>query len=368
MKTTTISVQKNHSSKGGWIGYVFFYVNDKRHKRSAGVFPLKSDARKAAEQLSMELQKTSSGLIDISFSDYYQHWFNLYKRPKAKSSSTSYQYELIGKWILKFFNKKKIKDIHRSDYQEFLNWYGKSHSYESARKLKAVCHDCVGYALDDHIIEYDFTKRAEMVYNRDNTRKIDYLNQQELTTLKKAVISGLEHFNTSRYMILTAIYTGARKAEIQALTWHDIDFKNSTISINKNWDEKQKAFKPTKTESSNRTIKVNPKLLDYLADLKANDSTMVFQNCFNTIPTSNALLKCLRSIMEKAKIKKKNFNFHSLRHVHVAYLISQGIDIYAISKRLGHSNVTVTLKVYSYLIDEHKAKNDDLIVAKLDKI
>lgn len=103
-------------------------------------------------------------------------------------------------------------------------------------------------------------------------------------------------------------------------------------------------------------------------DLKANNSVMVFQNVLGTIPTSNALNKCLRSIMNDCDIKKQGFHFHSLRHVHVAYLLGEGVDIYAISKRLGHSNITVTLRTYSYLIDEYKAKNDTLIIDKLSEL
>lgn len=134
------------------------------------------------------------------------------------------------------------------------------------------------------------------------------------------------------------------------------------------WDDAKKAFKSTKTESSNRVIKVNSKLLGYLKDLKANGTTMVFQNVLGTIPTSPALNKCLRSIMKECGIKKQGFHFHSLRHVHVAYLLGKGVDIYAISKRLGHSNITVTLNAYSYLIEEYKAKNETLIIDKLAEL
>ena len=74
-----------------------------------------------------------------------------------------------------------------------------------------------------------------------------------------------------------------RKSEIQALTWGDIDFIHATISVNKSWDENKKAFKSTKTVTSKQTIKVNRKLLTWLMDLKANSSTMVFQNVFGTI-------------------------------------------------------------------------------------
>ena len=72
--------------------------------------------------------------------------------------------------------------------------------------------------------------------------------------------------------------------------------------------------------------------------------------------------------MKKAGIVKRNYTFHSLRHSHVAYLLSQGIDIYAISKRLGHSNMTTTGNIYAYLIDEYKHKLDDEIERKLAQL
>lgn len=226
----------------------------------------------------------------------------------------------------------------------------------------------VGYAIDDDIIAKDFTHNVHLTYNAERSYKVQYLSTDEIGKLKQETIAGLDYHNTSRYMILTAIYTGMRKSEIQALTWNDIDFVNATIKVSKSWDEKKKAFKPAKTLSSNRTIKVNQELLKRLADLKANNSVMVFRNVLGTIPTSNALNKCLRSIMSAADIEKQGFHFHSLRHVHVAYLLGKGVDIYAISKRLGHSNITVTLNTYSYLIDEFKAKNDTVIIKKLAEL
>ncbi len=354
----------------GYYGYVNYRDShgQRKQKKAKGRFKLKREAKDAADKLKQALESSNFNLSDISFADYYHHWYKLYKANKVKSRSAKYQYQLIGKYIATYFKQKKLRDIRRSDYQAFINWYGQQHSYESVRKLKGACHACAGYAVDDDIITKDFTHNAELVYDSSRTRKVEYLSNDELTKLKDTVVSQLDPHYTSRYMILAAIYTGMRKAEIQALTWNDVDFLHATISVNKSWDEKEKAFKPTKTESSNRVINANRELLHYLTDLKANGSTMIFRNTFGTIPTSNALNSCLRDIMKQAHISKRAFHFHSLRHVHVAYLIGQGVDIYAISKRLGHSNVNITLRVYAYLIDEYKAKNDNLIVEKLAKI
>ncbi|HJA23809.1 MAG TPA: site-specific integrase [Candidatus Limosilactobacillus intestinavium] len=356
-------------TKNGYYGIAEFRTSDgKRHQKSAGLFKLKREAIEASNELEKELDQRNMSLADISFHDYYLRWFDLYKSNKAQSASAKNQYRIIGNMVKEYFNNTKIADVKRSDYQGFINWYGANHARKSVTKLNGALKNCVGYAIDDDIITKDFTHNVEIAFDRTKKVDVEYLTTKELNTLKTAVISKLDHHNTSRYMILLAIFTGMRKSEIQALTWKDIDFIHSTISVNKSWDEKKKAFKPTKTSSSKRTIKVNRSLLNVIADLKANHSVMVFQNVLGTIPTSNALNKCLRSIMQSAGIEKQGFHFHSLRHVHVAYLLSKGVDIYAISKRLGHSNITVTLNTYSYLIDEFKAKNDTLIIDKLAEL
>lgn len=355
-------------AKKGYYGVaVYRDENGKRRQRSAGCFKLKREAVSAAVALEKKLNAINQPLKDISLADYYQRWYETYKQNGLSGISKS-RYEIFHKVISNYFGDKKLRAIRRSDYQQFINEYGAKHAMSSVSKLNGAIRSCVGYAIDDDIITKDFTHNVKLVNNKEREYKVEYLTNDELVTLKNAVIGKLNRYNTSRYMILTAIYTGMRKSEIQALTWKDIDFLHATISISKSWDENKKAFKSTKTESSKRTIKVNRELLNHLADLKANQSVMVFQNVLGTIPTSNALNKCLRSIMASCKLKKQGFHFHSLRHVHVAYLLGKGVDIYAISKRLGHSNITVTLKTYSYLIEEYKAKNDTLIIDKLAEL
>jgi integrase len=56
-------------------------------------------------------------------------------------------------------------------------------------------------------------------------------------------------------------------------------------------------------------------------------------------------------------------HFHALRHTHASILISEGIDIVQISKRLGHASPTITLNTYSHLFK----KDDDDLVSALEK-
>lgn len=208
------------------------------------------------------------------------------------------------------------------------------------------------------------------MWDAKRTQKIDYLNIAELNQLVIALEANRQPRYTGRYMILTAIYTGMRLAEIAALTWQDINFDFKTVQINKSWDYLNGGgFKPTKNKSSNRIIRVDNHLLSLLAELKENHTDLVFgSQIANNVPGSNAVNKTLRKFLKQCCINKPSFHFHSLRHTHVAYLLSQGIPLYAISQRLGHSNMTTTATKYAYLIDEFKARSDDLIEEALSDI
>ena len=51
--------------------------------------------------------------------------------------------------------------------------------------------------------------------------------------------------------------------------------------------------------------------------------------------------------------------FHDLRHEHASLLLSGGVDIAVVSKRLGHSTIAVTSDLYSHLLsDANRAAAD----------
>jgi len=364
---------------GKWQARITWHDdNGKRHSKSKNGFPTKKLAIQWADELKSQLNHGIQIEKTITLKGYYDKWVQTYKKPKI-TSKTLNRYNNVGRVIAKYFKETDIKKITRINYQAFINEYGRNHAQSSVKKLNSIIRSCVKSAILDDYLQKDFTQNVTLTADSSKTLEVEYPNVKEIKAILNATINGMTGRRyTSRYMIVTAIYTGMRKEEIQALTWNDIDFIHHTINIDKAWKEtkdkdetvehfKTHHFKPTKNKSSIRKIKVNTKLIHLLGELRINaPSNLVFIDQFGTIPTSTPLNEKLREIMSELCIKKKNFHFHSLRHSHVALLLSNGIDIYAISKRLGHNDISTTMNTYAYLIDEYKDKSDKAILKALD--
>lgn len=343
---------------GKWRVRVSWYDDQgQRHFKTKAGFSTKIEANQWARAI--EVQKNDGSISDknISLADYYKEWFQTYKENKV-SDVTANRYKIIYRELVKHFGNTKLEKINRRRYQLFINEFGSTHAPDTVKKTNSIIRACVKSAIIDNLISKDFTQNIELIWNEDKVRKVDYLNVSELQQLTQYIRDHLDSRYTSYYMIYTAIMTGARLQEIAGLTWDDINLNFKTIDINKAWDFHNKKFSPTKNKSSVRIIRINSDLVEVLKQLKVNHNRMVFANSLDKIPTSNGCNKSLRYALKQLNINKPSYHFHALRHSHVALLLYKNIDIFAISKRLGHADLNTTTRVYAYLIDELKQRSD----------
>lgn len=341
--------------------------NGKRHYKTLSGFKTKRSAQQKGIEFESAKNNHTITNQDPVFAEEFIKWAKLYKMPTA-SRGTQNRYLMIGRLLENNFGKTRLSDVTRADYQDFLNSYGKHRSKSTVIKttgsISSFAKDCVA----DGLLQVNFTERVSPIWDKTKTVKVEYLSVKEIKELVASLLDGIEPKYISRYMILFAIYSGARIGEIRALTWSDIDFKTNTANITKSFDSVTQTIKEPKTESSNRAIKVNSKILDVVSQLKQNHTKYVFWSPTFGPPSSNAVNKTLRKHLKQLGINKKNFHFHSLRHSHVALLLYSGVDLYAISKRLGHASMVTTANKYAYLIDELKENANKIIVEVLDSL
>ncbi|MCP6682859.1 site-specific integrase [Bacillus nakamurai] len=147
------------------------------------------------------------------------------------------------------------------------------------------------------------------------------------------------------------------------LRWKDIDFDNGKISIRQVMSHDAKELcSGAKTAAGNRTIDLSDKTVDKLLEHKKlierekennkavyKDKDLVFCTPLGTpVNPSNIRNRIMNPLIEKAGVTK--IRFHDLRHTHANILLLAGAPVKAVSERLGHSNIKITLETYSHVL------------------
>ncbi|MBT6225189.1 MAG: site-specific integrase [Candidatus Scalindua sp.] len=132
-------------------------------------------------------------------------------------------------------------------------------------------------------------------------------------------------------IILFNLHTGLRQDELLSLTWDRVDVFRKTILI-----------KDTKNGKP-RTVPLNKTALGILeskASVISIRSRIVFHSMCGTKIDKHNLRRAFVIAMERAGIE--DFTYHGLRHTFATRLAQSGVDLYKISKLLGHKDIKTT--------------------------
>ena len=99
-------------------------------------------------------------------------------------------------------------------------------------------------------------------------------------------------------------------------------------------------------------------MIQYLKELNDGKSDFIFHTKTGNHLTLSNVHRAFKLLVKQAGLPKET-RFHDLRHTHATLLINKGIDYKAVSERLGHSNVSVTLNRYTHAVSgtDRKAAN-----------
>lgn len=179
------------------------------------------------------------------------------------------------------------------------------------------------------------------------------------TTLSEAQLSDLlrasQAWGATGRICRAIVYTGMRRGEACGVQWQDVDLRAGTVTI-----RRQVAMvgaiphvSPVKTEKAARTITLPAALLEELRPLQGAPTAWVFPNQYGRNRNPDQLSKDVRELFDGIDL---DFSLHDLRHAHATYLLQQKQPIKAVSERLGHSNVQITLGIYTHVMPGDDAK------------
>ena len=151
--------------------------------------------------------------------------------------------------------------------------------------------------------------------------------------------------------------TGLRKSEALALTWSDIDFINGVIDVNKTLAvglDNKVQVQPPKSKSSIRQVPISANLANVLNEYKNSEkilSAKVFHTYTGKYLSLSKPMKWLEAIYNKAPKDLKHITVHGFRHTFATLLISEtNVKPKTVQMLLGHSNIQMTLDIYTCLL------------------
>lgn len=199
-------------------------------------------------------------------------------------------------------------------------------------------------------------------YQRPKRTDRDAMTTQEVQQVLS--VAARVHEMAPAALRLAAI-TGARRAELAALRWADLDGDvlkiDSAISIVREGrgDDRRPVMRddPTKT-GDRRRVTLDPDTIAMLARMREKRE-QVAQWMFSddeTAPPPDRLGYWWARCRKLSGIDP-TWRLHDLRHWSATFALSEGFDLATVAGRLGHSDPSTTLRVYAHT---HRQRDVDL--------
>lgn len=349
-----------------------------------------SKFRKYVERAAIEFEdevKTAYLEQTTALSNKVLTFAELMKEWKANVlANQSISYYLAAQTVEKKFNtylkerhldNKPISAITVRDVQMFLNSFNTTehkYSQESVKGYRRILR-----VLFNEAMRYEWITKNPVCGTKVGATKGDVclkeVNEKQVFSIKEsqeflcALDAAQEKHIQFVIPIKLMLLTGMRIAEIHGLRWSDIDFDNRIIHVRRNrlyaqgfgWYEKL-----PKTKTSFRDIPIPQTLIadletykDWfrLADSSFDDKLdeyYIASNINRESTRTNSIGPWLKDFENRHGFK--NVTPHGLRHTYCSILLSQNVPIQTVSKYMGHSDSTVTLKVYSHFITDTQDK------------
>ena len=367
---------KKYTKKDGSTAYMFNAYVGRNPKTGKNVYRKRQGFKttKKAQIALAEILKDieENGLESdendiIYFKDLYNLWLEQQKL-NVKMATLMDQKSFIEMHVLPKLGNVKLENITVVQCQRLVN-----EAYNRGLKrygyVRSVTAQIMRFGESLEIMKDNPMKRTILPRKKNDDEKLKFYTKEELLHFFECVKSDGSYQKLAFFRLLT--FTGARKSEIMALQWADIDFKAKAMNVNKTVSkdfDNNVILQSPKTNSSNRSISLDDETLKILNTWRLMQRSDYLRMGFNTsseeqhlftdkknqlhaLTKPNQWLKIIIRVHELPKITP-----HHFRHAHASLLLQAGIPVKEVSERLGHKDITITLEIYSHVMPEEQEK------------
>lgn len=314
-----------------------------------------------AKQLERELShsvKEETPTKKMTFGKLYEEYMEVTKHEVKENTYVTKAFRM-EKRVLPTFKDVRLDRLNMPALQQWKQSMNESDLSTGYKKsIFKTFSATLNYAVKmEYIPKNPLSQIGNFKTPLEEVKEMDFYTPEEF---KKFIAVGRNKAETTNELLdwciyvfyCIAFYSGMRKGEMLALNWNDV--QNGEINITKSYNERVKVkITPPKNKSSIRIIQIPEPLQSVLNEHYNRCKTMPnFTDDFfilgGTAPISASVIADHgNDFAKEANIKR--IRIHDFRHSHASLLVNNGINIQEIARRLGHSDVSITLQTYSHL-------------------
>ena len=364
----TTETKDGYQKRGNKWSYRYS-VKDPITKRMKQVrisgFRTKEEAK--ADRIRREYEAKEGKYVSKSketVSDLLNAWFkNRQDLREGKFATLNNYRQMLDFYILPKLGDIPIQEITSDQLEGFFRELVKSGGKKNSPLSHGTYKSCanvlsmgLNYAVSKKKLAFNPMVNVKRLKGR--TKPIIAYSMQEI----KLLLNNLSTYRLYAFFFL-ACHTGARRGELVALRWSDINFNNQTLSINKtrgkSWGTDYEED-TTKNENGMRAIELSSDTVEVLKthQERQNLERMMIGNAWQdtgyifTKEDGTPIDPARPYFIFKRAIKELNLRnepLHVLRHTHITELLRSGISPHVVAFRVGDTVPTI-LETYASVI------------------
>ena len=281
--------------------------------------------RDADKRASVKLAELESGRVVLSsftlVSTYMTEWLTTYQEPTVSTAVFQAQKSLIDRLVIPNIGNLRLQDVRPLQLQKIINSQtNKSKNYYV--KLRNLLKSVFSQAVKDRLLIDSPADKLELPKSTDGTHR-------SLTSQERNAVLYTADWHSFGLFVQTCLWCGLRPQEAAALRWEDIDQINHRIHIVRAL-KADGSIGETKSSAGRRIIPIPPQLWIRL---------------IHRIPCSG-YVTIIQSTLSP------DLTLYCMRHTYCTDLQAAGIPINVARDLMGHSDISLTAKIYTHMRDD----------------
>ena len=308
----------------------------------------------------------------MTLGEWAEHWLSIgapgQKKIRAGRRSVERYKQLLRGHVIPALGAKRLQQLHATDIDRLYEGLESKLAPQTQHSVHVVFGACLRAAVRKGLLLNNPIDRAEKIPSPGESNHGQVLDKDQLGGLVQSFRG-----STIYPIVAIAAFTGARRNEILALRWSDLDPVAKTLRIERSLEETRAAvrgqaetqrFKGPTRDSHKPTIAIDADLVALLiserdkhlciiAGVPAGagvdlslvklpaDALMFPSPSGDDFTRARNSLGVTRQFENYARKQYPGLRFHDLRGSHETALLDAGVPVHVVSDRCGHDPATL---------------------------